>query len=516
MDGCTRVATARLGERREVAVKGSVRRFGRHPIRLLATAAAAAVTLILAAPATAGAAQQLLGAQSHATWSSVSPAEMRRELDMLAFAGGKVVRTDISWSSLESEGKGQYSPWFVERFDAFLHHAEARGIQVIATLWSTPCWASTAPAEAKQGCTGSWWNREVDRYEPTSPEHFADAAEWVARRWGGRLAALEIWNEPNEPEHRFLIAPDNGRSYAALLRAAYPRIKQAAPNLPVLGGAMAFSDAEWVERLYELGAGNSFDGLSLHPYNEWRDPDDPWKPQWRKYTFLTGVPAMHDLLRRHGDGHKSLWLTELGFSTCGNGDRWCVSEQQQAEYVADSLRIVRGWDFVAAAVVYNLRNKGSDPTDREHQFGLLHRDFTPKPAYAAFARALSEAPVTRQLAASPLARGGLVRIVDRGLVSHRRKPVLRVGLRCRRGKCVGRLQLVVLTGRSPARASRAGRVARRFAIQPGATRVMRVRLPGRFAGVLRRRGHVRVVAHARVRGASDSRRSFIVRRQRAS
>ena len=516
MDGYTRVATSRLAELPEVAVTGSVRRLGLPSIHALAMAAAAAVTLILAAPAGAGAAQQLLGAQSHATWSSVSPAEMRRELDMLASAGGKVVRTDISWSSLESEGKGRYSPWVVERFDAFLAHAEARGIEVIATLWSTPCWASTAPAEAKQGCTGSWWNREVDRYEPTSPEHFADAAEWVAGRWGHRLAALEVWNEPNEPDHRFLIAPDNGRSYAALLRAAYPRIKQAAPNLPVLGGAMAFSDEEWVERLYELGAGDSFDGLSLHPYNEWRDPDDPWKPQWRKYTFLTGVPAIHELLRRHGDGHKSLWLTEFGFSSCGDGDRWCVSEQQQAEYVADSLRIVRGWDFVAAAVVYNLRNKGSDPTDREHQFGLLHRDFTPKPAYAAFAEALSEPPDTRQLEAPPLARGGFVRIVDRGLVSHGRKPMLRVGLRCRRSKCIGRLQLVVLAGRRAARTSHPGRVARRFAIRPGATRVLRVRLPGRFAGVLRRRGRVRVFAHARVRAASDTRRSFVVRRQRAS
>jgi polysaccharide biosynthesis protein PslG len=500
-----------LGMRCEVAVTESVHRAGTRPFRTLATAAlAVAVVLILAAPA---AGQQLLGAQSHATWSSVSPAEMRRELDMLAFAGGKVVRTDISWSSLESEGKGQYAPWVVERVDAFLDHAEKRGIKVIGTLWSTPCWASSAPADAKQGCAGSWWNREVDRYEPTSPADFGDAAEWVARRWGDRLAAIEIWNEPNEPDHRFLIAPDNGRSYAALLRAAYPRIKSAAPNLPVLGGAMAFSDQEWVERLYELGAGDDFDGLSLHPYNEWRDPDDPWKPQWRKYTFLTGVPAMHELLRRHGDGHKALWLTEFGFSSCGEGDRWCVSEEQQAQYVADSLRIVRGWDFVAAAVVYNLRNKGSDPTRREDQFGLLHHDFTPKPAYGAFAKALGEAPGTRQLEAP--ARGGLVRIVDRGLVTARSGPVLRVGLSCRRARCVGRLWLVLRPGRDTARASRARRVARRFAIPSGTTRVIRVRLPRRSARILRSQGRMRVVAHARVRASGDAGRTFVVRRPRA-
>ena len=513
MDGCTRVAAGALGGPRQAAVTESVHRAGLHTIRVLATAAlAVAMSLILVAPA---AGQQLLGAQSHATWSSVSSAEMRRELDMLAFAGGKVVRTDISWSSLESEGKGQYSPWVVARIDAFLDHAEARGIKVIGTLWSTPCWASSAPEEAKQGCTGSWWSRDVDRYEPTSADHFGDAAEWVARRWGGRLAALEIWNEPNEPDHRFLISPDNGRSYAGLLRAAYPRIKRAAPDLPVLGGAMAFSDQEWVERLYKLGAGDSFDGLSLHPYNEWRDPDDPWKPEWRKYTFLTGVPAMHELLRTHGDGHKALWLTEFGFSSCGNGDGWCVSEQQQADYVADSLRIVRGWDFVAAAVVYNLRNKGSDPTDREHQFGLLRHDFTPKPAYGAFAKALGEAPAVTQLRAPAPALGGLVRIVDRGLVSASTRPAVRVALRCRRARCVGRLRLVLRRGRGTARPVRAGRVARRFAIPSGATRVMRVRLPRRSARTLRSHGQVLVVAHARVRASGDARRSFVLRRARA-
>jgi polysaccharide biosynthesis protein PslG len=493
------------------------------PNRLRHAAALVLVVLVvLAAAAPAGAAPQLLGAQSHATWSSISPAEMRRELDMLASAGGKVVRTDISWSSLETEGKGRFSPWYVERLDSFIAHAESRGIQVIGTLTSTPCWASSAPEEKKQGCSGAWWDREVSQYAPNQPADFADAAAWVARRWGHRLAALEIWNEPNIPEHRFLIAPDNAQAYAELLRAAYPRIKANAPGLPVLGGALAFSDERFLERLYELGVKDSFDGLSLHPYNEWRDPDDPWKPEWRMYTFLTGVPAMHAVLRAHGDGHKSLWLTELGFSSCGNGDRWCVSEQQQATYVADSLRIVRGWPFVEAAVIYNLRNKGSNPTDREDQFGLLHHDFTPKPAFGAFADALrgapAPAPALRAFRAPARRRvTGRLRILGRRVVGARKAPVLRLRLRCDRADCVGHLRVTVLRPGAAVRASSAaGRRAHRFQIPSGATRVMRLRLPQRYARMLRRRGRVRVVAHARLEAAAVARRSFVVRRAGAS
>jgi polysaccharide biosynthesis protein PslG len=479
---------------------------------------ALALAAMLGSGPTAGAAEpQLLGAQSHATWSSVSTADMKRELDLLAAAGARVVRTEIAWSSLETDGKGVYSPWYVERIDSFVAEARARGIEVIATLWSTPCWASSAPEEAKQGCSGAWWDREVGRYAPRDPGDYADAAAWVARRWGDRLAALEIWNEPNIPAHRFLIAPDNARAYVALLRAAYPRVKEVAPGLKVLGGALAYSDERFLERLYELGAKGSFDGLSFHPYNEWRDPDDHWKPEWRMYTFITGVPAMHAVLRAHEDGNKALWLTELGFSSCGTGDRWCVNERQQAEYVADSLRIVRGWPFVAAAAIYNLRNKGSDPHDREHQFGLVHADFTPKPAFAAFTRALAGDAAESPAAERPAAQ---VQIVGHRLlpapVGHRPlrprpAPRLRLRMRCRGAGCVGRVRVSVRARRSGRLASRA---MRRFAIPPGATRTLYVRLPRRSPRLLRRRGRVRVTAVARTAAAGVARRSFAVVRSR--
>jgi hypothetical protein len=499
---------ARLGPTLSGAVTSRVRRYARHPFARGALRCALAAAALLAFAPGAGADQgQLLGAQSHATWGSVSPAEMKRELDLLAAAGATAVRTEISWSSLETEGKGRYSPWYVERIDSFLAEARARGIEVIATLWSTPCWASTAPEGAKQGCTGAWWDREVSRYAPRDVSDYADAAAWVARRWGSRLAALEVWNEPNIPAHRFLIADDNPRAYAALLKSAYPRVKEAAPGLPVLGGALAYSDERFLERLYELGAKGSFDGLSLHPYNEWRDPDDPWKPEWRMYTFLTGVPAMHAILRAHGDGDKGLWLTELGFSSCGAGDRWCVNEAQQAEYVADSLRIVRGWPFVRAATIYNLRNKGSDPLDREHQFGLVHADFTPKPAFAAFSRALAKPAADGP---GPVDAAPNVQIISHRLLPASSAPRLRLRMRCRRRKpgCVGRVRVSLRARRSGRPASRG---KRRFAIPPGATRTVDVRLRKRSRRLLRSRRRVRVTAVARTAAAGVARRSFAVR-----
>ena len=164
------------------------------------------------------------------------------------------------------------------------------------------------------------------------------------------------------------------------------------------------SDGEFLEELYRHGIKGNFDGVSIHPYNEWRDPDDAWQDEWKQWSFLQGIPWIHEIMRDHGDGDKGVWLTEFGFSTCGRGDRWCVDEQQQAEYIKDSFRIARRWDFVKAALVYNLRNKGTDPTGREDQFGLLHRDFSPKPAWNAFREAMAEPPAARRRRPAPTTR----------------------------------------------------------------------------------------------------------------
>jgi hypothetical protein len=339
----------------------------------------------------AGGISQLQGAQMHPLWSDQTIEQTDQELDLLKAAGGDVVRIDLTWTSLETWVKGEYSQWYLDKADAFLQHAKDRGIAVVATLLGTPCWASTAPEDLKQGCSGAWWDRGVERYPPADYANYGDIADYVAKRWGSKLKAIEIWNEPNLPDHYSLQSDDPAAADASLIKAAYPRIKAAAPSVTVLAGALAYSDGDFLEKLYDDGIKDNFDGFSIHPYNEWRDPKDAWKPEFREWTYLTGPPWMQSILAAHGDGEKGLWLTELGWSSClpGGNDSWCVTQEQQAQYVHDALQIAAGWPFVKAAVIYNLRNTGTDPNDRESQFGLVNRDFTLKPSYASFKNALT-------------------------------------------------------------------------------------------------------------------------------
>ncbi len=372
--------------------RGRVARLtGRLP--LLGAALVALVVLVTAAAALVprGDGDELrAGVQVHPLWGDSSVADFDRELDMAKSAGVDTVRIDLSWSSLETAGRGRYSDWYVTKADTFFEHAQARGIKVVATLWSTPCWAATAPERLKQDCSGKWWERGVHRYAPANPVDYADAAEWVARRWGDRMEALEVWNEPNI--ENFLRSSDPAGDYASILKAAYPRIKAAAPDLTVLGGALAFSDGDFLTALYGHDIKGSYDAISYHPYGEARDPGHAGPPTEKKYSYQLGSRWIRDLMVAHGDGATGMWQTEVGFSTCTIGtSRWCVTERRQARYTADLFRIAREkMPYVKALVAYNLRNKGTDPADREGQFGLLDRDFRPKPAYRSLTRALRQ------------------------------------------------------------------------------------------------------------------------------
>lgn len=341
---------------------------------------------LIAAPASQATAPPLRGVQMHPLWGSETTTDFDQELDAVKAAHGNVVRIDFGWSTLEENGKGIYSNWYVSKTDRFLQDAQSRGIKVVMSLFQTPCWASSAPDDIKQGCTGSWWDRDVQLYPPTNPQDFADAAAWVAQRWGSQLAALEIWNEPNSTY--YFRTDDRAGAYAALVKAAYPSVKAVAPNLPVLAGAIEYADSDFLQSLYNLGIQGSEDGISVHPYNGPRDPYDLNLLQPTKYTYITGVPAVRDVMVHNGDSGVGLWLTEFGWSSClPNGtSSACVTEDQEAQYIPRAFDIIRdNWDYVPAAMAYELRNGGTDLTVRNNSYGLLYSDLTPKPAYSSFA-----------------------------------------------------------------------------------------------------------------------------------
>jgi hypothetical protein len=343
--------------------------------RYAATAVLLAVcAMLLAAAEPANARPELRGMQLHSLWWGATDAEMDRELDLAAGAHSTVVRVDVAWGSIEPDAKGELAANYTAEIDRFVAGAQARGMKVIATLWGSPCWASTAPDSLKQGCAAGWWGRGVAAYPPANPADYADAARWMTGRYGTALAALEIWNEPNgwAGNTPFWHADDPAGAYAALVRAAYPAAKAGNPAVPVLAGALAGSDTNFLQALYADGIMGSYDGLSSHPY---ADPG------------FARLSALHAAQLAAGDG-TPVWATEFGYPT-GAGPEWHVSEADQASNLLRDFADIDTLPWVAAALIYDVRDDGTDPADMEDNFGLVHRDFSPKAGYEAASLGLS-------------------------------------------------------------------------------------------------------------------------------
>lgn len=318
------------------------------------------------------------GVQLHSLWGDSSNADMDRQLDMTRDMGANVVRVDVGWQTLEQGGKGVYSQWYVEKLDRFMAGASARGLKVIATVMLTPCWASSAPESLKQGCSDGWWDRGVGQYPPSKSADFGDIARWMTARYAGQLAALELWNEPNLSG--FFTASDPAAAYAELVKAGYVGAKQGNESVPVLAGALSLADAPFLNRLYDHGIKGFYDGISIHPYSGERDPAATYPDA--HYAFLPGLQLVRRVQLAHGDT-SPIWATEFGWSTCAGGSTSCVSEARQAAYAPKAFQILTTMPYVKAGIVYNLRDKGTDPVGIEPNYGLIKRDYTPKPAYNA-------------------------------------------------------------------------------------------------------------------------------------
>lgn len=379
------------------------------------TAALGGAATMLAVPASPSSPGTLryYGAQVHALWSGNTPGDVTRQLDLLSGLNANTARVDVAWSSLQTNGPGTINSSYRDRIDALVSGAQRRGIALVLTLNETPCWASAAPSTLKLGCTGAYWDRGVTRYPPVRVTDFAWAAHWVAARYGTRIAALELWNEPNYNRGGYspLITTDRVSTYAAMVKAAYPAAKAAAPALPVLAGAISFGDDTFLNGLYSKGIQGSYDGISVHPYNEWRAPGAVHDARYYKYDYVQGLTAVRAAMVAQGD-RAPVWITEMGWTTCTVGaDRWCVTAQQQASYVAAAATMATRWPWVRAFIAYNLRDKGTSPAGTEDNFGLVRRDYTPKPALAALRAAFTgiaatsgaEASAMRAPAGSPAA-----------------------------------------------------------------------------------------------------------------
>nr|WP_239520262.1 family 1 glycosylhydrolase [Blastococcus saxobsidens] len=312
-----------------------------------------------------------VGVQFHGLWQEYTDSERARVLDQFVAAGVETVRIDVSWAMLQPDGPDSYSEWGVGFVDDVLTMAHERGLEPLVTLWLSPEWASEDGDE---------------RALPTDPVDYGRVARWAAQRWQGKVAAWEVWNEPNDDDFARNADP---AAYADLLEAAYCGFKTGAPETPVVFGGTSYVDLDWIAAAYEAGAGDRFDVMGIHPYMGVAD-SPPETPDGGSGRTLAAVGDLHELMAAKGDADKPIWVTEMGWSAhpdTGDTPDWArgVAASVQGDYLVRALDLLRAeHPYVERFYWYTDRDRQTGDTHYDN-YGLLTQDLQPKPAYRALA-----------------------------------------------------------------------------------------------------------------------------------
>jgi hypothetical protein len=309
--------------------------------------------------------------------------EADRAINTARALHARIVRTVLPWSALEPRGPSQIDPRSLAFADRLISDAATAGIRVILLVDSTPCWASSAPASLQRACVPRHLSK-ANAWPPSSPASYATFVAFLAQRYGTNLAAIEVWNEPDQANEDYFAGPNKAQRYAAVLRAAYAAIKQANPNVQVLAGSLVGANGVFLRALYAAGIKGNYDGLAVHYYT----------------LTLASLRSLHEVQTANGDT-KPLWLDEFGWSSCWpryriQQEQACVTPQTQALNITNTFRSLARTPYVAAEVLYQLEGSASE------NFGVLNANGTHKPAFGALSRAFTSpfgraSPVTLSL-----------------------------------------------------------------------------------------------------------------------
>jgi hypothetical protein len=317
-----------------------------------------------------------------------SDADQNADYAGVQSTGATWTTLDIDWNHIQDNGPNTWK-WNLAT-DRALLAASAHHLQVIGIAGYSPPWARRA--DCPPG--------ELHCFPQNASDYGrflgAAAARYGSRATDPRLrGTVEVWSLWNEPNHRpYSMPKPDPVKYAAMVKSAYAAIKAADPEATVLTGGTApapdaadgtdYQQTTWLQMLYDNGAAGSFDGVANHPYAY------PFSPltdkEWNAYRQ---TEYLHDIMAAHGDAAKKVWGTEMGAPTGTQAKD--VTESEQAQHVRDYFT---GWwngrfrSFTGPLIWFRLRDEGTNPADQN--FGLLHRDRSEKPAFAAFRAVMGE------------------------------------------------------------------------------------------------------------------------------
>ncbi len=278
-----------------------------------------------------------LGGMS-ATLSSATPSNA--ELQQIAQAGFKFIRTDLTWQGIEQK-QGVYD---FSAYDTLMAQVKSYGLRAMLILdYSNTLYSNTGAPNTAASRTG-----------------FANFAAAAVAHYKHQGVIWEIYNEPSLATFWPNPNPDD---YVALVKAVVPAMRAVASdewivglNTPPPGYGTTSS---YIQKCLQDGLTSQVDAISIHPYYQGAAEAEVgyWTQlsQWQtQYAPSTVVPVLS---------------TECGWSLMWSG----IDTTTQAEYLVRYLMLDLVYG-IGISAVFSDRDLGSDPNDYHDWFGLITSD----------------------------------------------------------------------------------------------------------------------------------------------
>lgn len=316
---------------------------------------------------------------------------LERDLGLVQAMGFGWVKQKFAWRDIEGFQKGEYD-WY--RPDYIVDAAERYDLQLIVRLDRQPLWSvRDLPDEQIK-----------NNQPPVKLQDFGDFCEVLAQRYRGRIAAYQVWNEPNL-SREWGEKPPNPAEYTALLKVCYEGIKRGDPNAIVISAGLAptgtqlpaaMPDAEFLQGMYDAGAAAYFDVLGLNAPGYKAPPETSPEEVESNEAYGGGrwfafrhVEDMRRIMVANDDAAKQVAILEMGWTIDPRPNTdyaWhAVSEAEQADYLRRAYEYAHeNWQpWVGVMTTIFFADASWTVDDEQYWWSIVLPEGTPRPAYTA-------------------------------------------------------------------------------------------------------------------------------------
>ena len=306
--------------------------------------------------------------------------------------GVEWIKQQVEWTNIE-HAPGAYD-W--RELDVIVDKVNGYGLQLMLSVNHAPGWTRS---------------EAVEYGPPHDPAEFGRFMGVLAARYQGRVAAYELWNEPNL-QREWRGEPLDPALFVALIQEGSQAIRAADPSARLISGAPAVTgindgetavdDRIYLQGMVAAGVGQWVDGVGVHPYGFANPPQERWDDPTHRasshnehpsFFFRDTLEDYRAILVEGGLSALPLWVTEFGWpSVDGLGavdtTGWAyarqVSEAQQADYVTQAFKMGRAVDWTGPMILWNLNIATIWGGDRpESAYSVLRPDGSYRPVYIA-------------------------------------------------------------------------------------------------------------------------------------